>query len=237
MNSSFRTYNLYLSVFLILLGSILNPISAQNYTEVNVFGWGLATNEAAPTLADIDNDGYIDMLVGEVGGKIWHLEQTSGNEFAIITTEFSNIDVQSEAVPTLTDLDNDGLLDLIVGSNSEIEWFEQESVNSYHFIFIADDLESTDVGAHLSPALADIDGDGFIDMLVGESLGNLNHFVQDTVNTGSFSLIDQVWMDWYGGIYVFPTFTDLENDGKLDLIVGNSNGILYHFAQDDSFSA
>jgi hypothetical protein len=236
MKSSIRAQILALAAIIIHIGSIFNPLLAQNYTEVNVFGWGMATNEAAPTLADIDNDGYIDMLVGEASGKIWHLEQTSGDEFAVISRNFSDIDVQSQAIPKLTDLDHDGLLDLIVGSNSEIAWFEQESVNSYRFIFIDDDLESTDVGAHLAPALADIDNDGYIDMLVGESLGNLNHFVQDTLNTGSFLLVEQVWMDWYGSIFVFPTFTDLENDGKLDLIIGNGNGILYHFAQDSIFS-
>ncbi len=45
------------------------PVYAQNYNEVNVYGWGEAINEAAPAFLDIDHDGYMDMLVGN---KFWY---------------------------------------------------------------------------------------------------------------------------------------------------------------------
>ncbi len=103
---------------------------------------------------------------------------------------------------------------------------------AYNFIEITRDMKEGSIGAHLSPTLADFNNDGFMDMLVGHSNGVLIHFVQDTINTFSFSMVDPLWMDWDGGTYSAPTFTDLGNDGIFDLIVGTPNGQLYHLIQD-----
>jgi len=222
-------------VLIILAGLSIYPLHAQNYTEVNVYGWGLALDQGFPTFGDIDNDGYIDLLVGSGSGTIWHLEQTTGDDFALITRDFNNIDVGTEAMPVLINLDNDGLLDLLIGSNSEIDWYEQQGVGSSVFILVEGNILPTRPGAHLCPAIADINNDGLLDMLVGESLGTLVHFVQDSANGGTFTEVDDYWMEWDGGTYIHPSFTDLENDGKLDLLVGRLNGLIYHLVQDELY--
>jgi len=221
-----------ISCILFFILTIINPLTAQNYTEVNVYGWGLALDQGYLTFGDIDNDSYIDMIIGSATGNLWHLEQTTGDDFALITRNFSDIDVGSEAMPVMFYLDDDDLLDLIVGSNGEVSWYEQESVFSEDFVLIEDDIHPGDYGNHLAPAIADINKDGLWDLLVGESDGNINHFTQDSSDGGTFSLIDEYWMDWDGGTYVHPCFTDLENDGRLDLLVGQTSGRLFHLIQD-----
>ncbi|MBN1406340.1 MAG: VCBS repeat-containing protein [Calditrichaceae bacterium] len=229
--------SLILKILILLIGLNFYSLSAQNYTEVNVFGWGQAMDRGVPTFADIDNDGYIDMLVGNNDGKMWHLEQASGDEFALISCNFCSIDIGSEASPTITNIDNDGLLDLVIGGNDELEWYEQEVVNSNHFVFVSDELIAVDPGAHWTPALADLNNDGLLELIIGESGGELWYFEQDSMNAGTFSLVDEMWMDWDAGSYVHPFFTDLNGDSLLDLFVGETNGKTYHLIQDDTNSS
>jgi len=223
-----------LALSIMITGFIYANLSAQevNYTEVNVYGWGLAINEGAPLFYDIDEDGYIDMLVGNAAGKIWHYEQSSGDEFVLVERDFSGIDVKSQAVPTITDIDHDGLLDLIVGSNGTISRFEQETTGSYQFNKIETKLIQIDIGARWAPAILDLNGDGLLELIVAESLPNLNYFEQDSVDAETFTLVTENWMDWYGETYQTPLFTDLDNDGLLDLMIGNVKGKIAHLVQD-----
>lgn len=217
---------------------MLSSLNAQevNYTEVNVFGWGKGMDRGAPALKDIDNDGYMDLLVGNNDGVIWHLEQSTGDDFTLISRNFSDINVGGEAYPTFTDIDNDGLIDLVVGDNSDITWYEQQDTNSNAFVFVSDQMISVNIGAHYCPAFADLNKDGLLELIIGESLGNFNYFEQDSINAGTFTLVTENWMGWDGGTYVSPFFTDMENDGLLDLLVGDAYGKIFHLVQDDSVS-
>ncbi|MEJ2545062.1 MAG: FG-GAP-like repeat-containing protein, partial [Calditrichaceae bacterium] len=214
----------------------LSSLFAQviNYTEVNVYGWGQGLYRPAPALMDIDNDGYMDMLIGTSNGRLWHFEQSTGDEFSLKSRNFSDIDVGSEATPTFTDINHNGLIDLLVGDNSELTWFEQDEINSETFIFISDDLISVDPGAHWTPAAADLNNDGLLELIIGESLGTLWYFEQDSLNAGTFTLTDDNWLGWDGGVYVHPFFTDFDNDSLLDLFVGAATGSIYHLVQDDT---
>jgi hypothetical protein len=82
-------------------------------------------------------------------------------------------------------------------------------------------------GRNATPTLGDIDGDGDLDLFVGESSGALNYFE----NTGTpsephFTLVS----DEFGGFDVgrrsVPVLHDYDGDGDLDLLVGSeSEGI------------
>jgi len=84
-----------------------------------------------------------------------------------------------------------------------------------------------DVGYYGAPALADLDGDGDRDALVGEALGTARAFQ----NSGSDAA--PIWMrqpGWDPGVDVgdraIPALVDLDRDGDLDLLLGNTVGDL-----------
>jgi len=82
-----------------------------------------------------------------------------------------------------------------------------------------------------NPAIVDIDGDGVLDFFVGEFPGNLKYFHNDgDMNIAQYNFITS----YYDSIYVEesrnnPCFRDIDNDGDLDIIIGDidSNVHLY----------
>jgi uncharacterized protein (DUF2141 family) len=214
-----------------LLKSLDLNLITDNFSSIDL------SNMSSPTFIDLDDDGLLDLIVGEFNGKLYHYEQNilNSNPFSYVTNNFNSIYVGNYSSPTFTDLDGDGLLDLIVGEvNGKLYHYEQDALNSTSFSLITNNFNSIDVGSISSPTFTDLDGDGLLDLIIGESDGNLNHYEQDDLNSNSFSYVTNNFNSINIGIYSRPTFTDLNGDGLLDLIIGEGEeSNLNHYEQDD----
>jgi hypothetical protein len=86
----------------------------------------------------------------------------------------------------------------------------------------------TNVSYIAAPAFTDLDGDGDIDLLVGEYYGNLQYFQNTgTANAPSFTAPVQNPFGLTAPVpsyYSFPAFADLDGDGDMDLMIG---GVYY----------
>lgn len=129
-----------------------------------------------PALGDLDGDGDLDLLVGESSGAINYFENVGTPlrpEFELVTENFADIEVGRRSVPLLHDLDGDGLLDLLVGS-------EEDGVLVFRNVgtrtapeFVPDGSLAVPIRGLAAPALGDVDGDGVDDLMLGGIGGGL----------------------------------------------------------------
>ncbi|MDM7937535.1 MAG: Hint domain-containing protein [Cyanobium sp. CZS 48M] len=190
---------------------------------------------SAPSFADIDGDGDLDAVVGEVYGTLKYFKNTgsSNNPSYVEQTgtanPFNGIDVGEGSTPSLADIDGDGDLDAVVGEIlGNLNYFKNtgSATNPSYAeqIGTANPFNGIDVRYFSAPSFADIDGDGDLDAVVGEEYGFLKYFK----NTGSAtnpSYAEQIgtanpFDGIFFGLWSAPSFADIDGDGDLDAVVG-----------------
>jgi hypothetical protein len=221
----------YLKLFLIVV-PVLCP--AQIYTEVQNYGWGRGIDNTTPVIEDIDGDGLFDLLLGCDNGTIWHFEQYAldPDSFVFQSYKFSDIDEQDRSAPTITNIDGDSLLDLIIGDGGgRLSWYEQSAQYSYEFNLIDNYFNGIDVGARAIPFFTDFENDGILDLLIGQSLGEIFYYRQQSAGSDTFNLVTDFFLRYDVGTFSTPFVGDINNNGQLDLIIGNIQ-YLHHLEQD-----
>ena len=142
-------------------------------------------DRSAPFFGDLDNDGDMDLIVGERrdSGQVNYYENTGTTEFPEWTRDdsmFSGVTAGGHSKPTLADTDNDGDLDLTTGSDSEggeVYYFENTGTPQEASWGSREDLQDKD-GQHINmdsrcwPTYADLDNDGDMDLTIGRSSGD-----------------------------------------------------------------
>jgi len=148
----------------------------------------------------------------------------------------------------LADIDNDGNRDLLVApfvvwndrTNLQQSWYYRNEGTDNQPDFKLQDKgflvkDMIDVGAKSHPAMFDAEGDGDLDLVVGnfaieDTAGVLYFFRnQGTVNAPAFVLEDTNYMDIYQLFAkdLVPAFGDLDLDGDADLVLGDQDGNVY----------
>ncbi|MCR5887792.1 FG-GAP-like repeat-containing protein [Hymenobacter sp. J193] len=206
---------------------------------------------AAPAVTDLDGDGLLDMLVGNGYGDVVRFEQTMVNGSVFAPQSLSTISLSALARLAVTDVDGDGLLDLVTGDiDGNVRRFEQTAINSSVFTSL-DDLTTNGTtaivtGNSAAPAVTDIDGDGLLDLLVGNS-GRLRAYEQtvaqgtvfapppppqDFLTTGNVVVDEgEEFEEYVQAGFAAPVVTDVDGDGLLDILVGNSQGNVQRYEQ------
>jgi hypothetical protein len=128
-------------------------------------------------------------------------------------------------VPALADLDGDCDLDLMVGEASgQLIFYRNTGTRTAPvFVLVRVNFLWIDVGRRASPVLADFDGDGKIDLLIGTEDGTMQ--LWRNVTTGADLRFERVVeFAVSSDAYAAPAAGDLDGDGDLDLMVGTMSG-------------
>jgi Ca2+-binding RTX toxin-like protein len=225
-------------------GSASAPVYVQQTGAANPFNGIDVGRHSAPALADLDGDGDLDAVVGERDGTLRYFQNTGSASAPVYVQQtgaanpFNGLDVGRHSAPALADLDGDGDLDAVVGTNDGMLRYFQNTGSASAPVYAqqagtANPFNGIDVGSYSAPTLADLDGDGDLDAVVGERDGTLRYFqntgsaaapvyVPQTGTANPFNGIDV-------GTYPTPTLADLNGDGILDAAVGVMHGILGYF--------
>ncbi len=224
-------------------GSAGNPSFTQRTGTANPFNSVNVGFYSAPTLGDVDGDGDLDALVGNIYG-INYFENTgsAGNPSFTARTGTANplngVNVERESAPTLGDVDGDGDLDALVGNNAGSIRYIENTSSAGNLSFTertgtANPFNSVNVGFETNPTLGDVDGDGDLDALVGDNTGIINYF-ENTSSAGNLSFTQRTGTanPFNGvdvGLFSAPNLGDVDSDGDLDLLVGNVDGTINYF--------
>ena len=218
-------------------GTTTAPVFAP--VQINPFGLVDIGYLSDPTIADLDNDGDLDMLTGDTFGNFSYFENTgtpSAPVFAPFTVNpFGLTNNASRSTPTFVDLDNDGDLDILSGtlSGGNFNYFENTGTPTTPVFapFTTNPFGLVNVTNRSTPTFADLDGDGDLDMSTGDNNLNIKYFENiGTLTAPSFAPFTTNPFGLGGtNFYFTPTFTDLDNDGDLDLMAGENAGNFIYF--------
>jgi hypothetical protein len=193
-----------------------------------------------PRFADLDADGDYDMILGNIDDHPLYFENTgtaSSPAFQPGVDIFAGVSSLDAEVGVFVDLDNDANLDFVCGGYTGLNFYENigdsahpqlRKVNSF--------FQGLNVGSNPVPTLADLDADGDADLLTGLSENGAIKFFENTGTADSAIFLEsnaQTWVDV--GLYAYPYFSDIDNDGDYDLLVGkDGTGFIFYRNVGDS---
>ncbi|MFK8101402.1 MAG: T9SS type A sorting domain-containing protein [Saprospiraceae bacterium] len=216
-----------------------------NFSQFGNLSW-----DFAPNFGDLDNDGDLDLLVGEEYGSLYFVENTAGAgnplSFGSIVANYKDINIGQKSVPYIVDVNRDGLADIVVGelvgnndtngeACSSLTYFQNVG-SSNNPDFISDDTTApndkcfgqllTNNGSgksYSSPVLVDFMG--AYQLFSASRNGKIQQYDNIDGNLdGAFNLVTSNFGQIREGVGTHMAIADLNGDNQYDIIVGNKRG-------------
>ena len=204
-----------------------------NFEQKNLRKWD------APVVADLDKDGYPDLLINDHGFGIqvlWNNQGKFAKPYDIIMGDLHGLSVG--------DIDNDGHLEVIMsrggGSGSNARNSKIYKLKGREFIPMADFKEPLALMRGRTVKFVDLDNDGDLDLLNfafpdGAKKGASENYIYENNGTGELILHSALPASKVNGQKTL--ITDFNNDNSIDIILyGNENVIAYQGNGDLTFT-
>ncbi|TSJ44993.1 T9SS type A sorting domain-containing protein [Fluviicola chungangensis] len=166
------------------------PLTDHNGTTINVVSY------AFPQLFDLNKDGLLDLVIGRKTGEISYYQNTgtgSNPIFTLITQNLGQVDISPNpdgyAAPHFF-REND-TTHLFVGAyNGKLNYYRNidgHLTDGDTFSLYSDSYLDLETGLYSTVFVNDIDGNGFLNLFVGQDLGGLFLFEADPLSTSSLN--------------------------------------------------
>lgn len=217
----------------------ISDVYPINSDSVNTSGFNM------PRFTDIDSDGDYDLFVSvlydpTVPQSLMFYENTGNAQSAnhiLRTNDFLKmLDVGNNSSPVFVDIDNDGDLDLFIGSfnnpNGSIHFLENTgTVSNPSFYYSDSQYFNIMSDLVVTPAFGDLDNDGDYDLLAGKLNGTIDFYLNNgtpvSANFQNSILLRNNNNDSIDvGSSSSPFLMDVDGDSDLDLAIGGFNGKL-----------
>lgn len=175
-----------------------------------------------PKFADVNQDGLMDILVGNIGyyqfydfnlfvpvyesklGLFLNVGDSITPQYEFATDDYLNLSQLGldGMYPTLGDLDGDGDDDMIVGDmHGNLHYLTNTAGagNPYVFSLTTSNYMLINDGTFATPELYDLDGDSLLDLVIGEYNGTLNYHKNEGTASSAFFAKDPI-KDSLGGV-------------------------------------
>ena len=227
------------------VGTLSNPVFSYvdyDYLNLSSKNYGL---RSVPTFGDIDGDNDNDIIIGTEIGKLIYYENMSSGNGSVYSNEIFDyqdysgtpINVLAYAYPQLFDLNNDGLLDLIIGNkNGKIFYYKnigtltEPSFQLFNSMLGNIDVSSNIPDGYASPHFFRLNNETHL--FIGGIDGKLRYYnnIDGNLDQGQdFTLISDNYLNINVEGYSSFVTNDINQDGNLDLFVGQDLGGVFHF--------
>lgn len=196
-----------------------------------------------PSFGDMDNDGDVDMIIGETTGYIHYYENTAAVApntpavFVLTTTQYFNIKENSFSAPFIIDLNQDGLNDIVCGSRlGRLNYYQNTGTASAPNFSSVPTITNLGNVSTVDPTFSSsgysipsfFNHNGKLELFLGSYSGKIYHYtdiydVSNNIQT-SFSLVTGIVAFFKDGLRSAVTVGNLNNDGYPDMIYGNLGG-------------
>lgn len=200
----------------------LNRGDSQPFNGVTGISLGVSGDASnAIAAGDFNNDGHMDLLVGNGADQhnLYYLNNGTGNPFEGVTGLAVGSDAHNTVSVDIADIDSDGDADIVVANAGQVNRLYLNNGTATPFAVGDGILIGLNPGHTTDIRAADLNGDGFIDVLTGELSAANSFFLNNgtanpfTADGGSIS-ID------INSTYAIDV-ADMDNDGDFDVVVAN----------------